>query len=738
MAIRMPAGDQRLRTLAQAGASLRMEWSGSEQGPGETGMVRLLDENNELLAEFSCPPAGLFPHRAEMNDWLYKVDWEPQTIQQTDKALLREQPPARKWLIFADSHGIGESLASMLKARGDECVLAWAERPATDPKDFVLAPNSSSPADVRNLLQRIAQIHGTAWNGVVHLWSLDCATNEHLSVDALEKAQFRSCGSVLHLIQSLKEITDTQVQRLWLVTKGAQPIDARNPVEVAQGPVRGLGRVITMEHPEFRCVSVDLDPADDGKNVPSIFREICSGNDEDQVAYRQGARYVARLRHAAFVTKPERDQTRSSPPVPGFNPNATYLITGGLGDVGMRVAHWMANRGARHLVLMGRHAPSTQATEQLNQIRQAGTEVVIFQGDVSRSEDVAKLLSGIHPSTPLRGIMHAAGVLEGGVLLQQDWNRFVKVLAPKVRGAWNLHQLTQSTPLDFFVSFSSGASVLGAAGLGDHAAANSFLDSLAHYRQAKGLPGSSINWGPWADLWMMRSVTNHDTQRWSEQGMNYIPLEQALDALEQVISHGTVQITVFPIDWVQLRSSMPALAGSPFVRDLVGGAAEELPSVGTNQSLTTEFLQISDPLERQAMVSSKLQVEAARVLRLPLSKLGVDSPLNQFGLDSLMALELKNRIQTEWGMTMPLASILGGPPITVLTAMVIEKLKEVAETGSVPAKRSGSTAFTYETIDPESAEQLLGDLSDLSDKDVDSLLGRMATSNEGDQHGPSY
>jgi acyl carrier protein len=138
------------------------------------------------------------------------------------------------------------------------------------------------------------------------------------------------------------------------------------------------------------------------------------------------------------------------------------------------------------------------------------------------------------------------------------------------------------------------------------------------------------------------------------------------------------------------------------------------------------------------MVSSKLQVEAARVLRLPLSKLGVDSPLNQFGLDSLMALELKNRIQTEWGMTMPLASILGGPPITVLTAMVIEKLKEVAETGSVPAKRSGSTAFTYETIDPESAEQLLGDLSDLSDKDVDSLLGRMATSNEGDQHGPSY
>ena len=219
----------------------------------------------------------------------------------------------------------------------------------------------------------------------------------------------------------------------------------------------------------------------------------------------------------------------------GFRQDGTYLITGGLGDLGMRVARWMAHAGAGHTGADGPPCgvrPSRGAA--------AGTaspaEVLLYEGDVARREDVAALLSQIQATMPpLRGIIHAAGVWEGGVLLQQDWNRFFEVLAPKVQGAWNLHELTQSLALDFFVSFSSGASVLGAAGLGDYASANSFLDALAHYRQAKGLPGSSINWGPWAGLGMVRSVTDLDSQRWSEHGMGLIPPELALYALAQVI-----------------------------------------------------------------------------------------------------------------------------------------------------------------------------------------------------------
>jgi acyl carrier protein len=331
---------------------------------------------------------------------------------------------------------------------------------------------------------------------------------------------------------------------------------------------------------------------------------------------------------------------------------------------------------------------------------------------------------------PLRGIIHAAGVWEGGVLLQQDWNRFFEVLAPKVQGAWNLHELTQSLALDFFVSFSSGASVLGAAGLGDYASANSFLDALAHYRQAKGLPGSSINWGPWAGLGMVRSVTDLDSQRWSEHGMGLIPPELALYALAQVIRQDTPQISVLPINWVKLRSGIPALAESTFIRELaVEGAKPEPESAAkpANKTLIAELLLVKDPVEQRQILAGKLQGQAARVLRLPLPTLDVNRPLNQFGLDSLMALELRNRMQAEWGIAIPLATILGGPSILQLATLAIAKLDGVAAHADrvPPDEGSFASGRAADTIAKQEAQEILRKLPELSDDDVDSILRRL-------------
>jgi NAD(P)-dependent dehydrogenase (short-subunit alcohol dehydrogenase family) len=297
-----------------------------------------------------------------------------------------------------------------------------------------------------------------------------------------------------------------------------------------------------MEHPELRCVGIDLDPLDSEQNVALVYRELFVTDDEDQVAFRQGIRHVARLRCASLGTA-------SVPVTTVYGPDGSYLITGGFGDLGMYVAQSMARAGARHLILMGRHGASTSADETINKMREAGVEVMPYQGDVARREDVAALLAQIDDSMPpLRGIIHAAGVWEGGVILQQDWVRFAGVLAPKVQGAWNLHDLTRSMALDFFVCFSSGASVLGVEGLSDYAAANAFLDALAHYRQAIGLKAASINWGPWADLGMVRSVTDLDASRWSKHGMSTIPPAVALKALEEVIRQGTVQVSVLPMN----------------------------------------------------------------------------------------------------------------------------------------------------------------------------------------------
>jgi acyl transferase domain-containing protein len=727
--IRMLSGSRRLQTLAQAGRSLRAEWSESPNESGGIGVVRLLDERNEVVAEITGFPQPSSPsrsneseNRAELDDWLYKVEWEPQTLAQENGASSRGNVSARKWLIFADSHGVGASLASSLRERGDECVVVLAEGGVADSTGAVFTVDPTRADQVQSVVQKIAQVQGSSsWDGILHFWSLDCPASEHLSVEALAKAQFRSCGSILLLIQSLKEMTTTQPPRLWLVTQGVQPAGPRPGLtEVAQAPVRGLCRVIAMEHPELRCVGVDLDPVDRDGNVSLLLQEIRSVTGENQVAFRRGVRYVARLRRATFRTAPDSQ---------GFRQDGTYLITGGLGDLGMKVARWMAHAGAGQLVLMGRHAASTQVEDLLRELQPA--EVLLYEGDVARREDVAALFSQIQATMPpLRGIIHAAGVWEGGVLLQQDWNRFFEVLAPKVQGAWNLHELTQSLALDFFVSFSSGASVLGAAGLGDYASANSFLDALAHYRQAKGLPGSSINWGPWAGLGMVRSVTDLDSQRWSEHGMGLIPPELALYALAQVIRQDTPQISVLPINWVKLRSGIPALAESTFIRELaVEGAKPEPESAAkpANKTLIAELLLVKDPVEQRQILAGKLQGQAARVLRLPLPTLDVNRPLNQFGLDSLMALELRNRMQAEWGIAIPLATILGGPSILQLATLAIAKLDGVAAHADrvPPDEGSFASGRAADTIAKQEAQEILRKLPELSDDDVDSILRRL-------------
>jgi acyl transferase domain-containing protein len=428
LGVSLPAGEERLQTAAQKGASLRAEWSASPE-QGGFGVVRLLDEHNNVVVEIASSPQNLTPSRkgkvekeTGFKDWLYGVQWEPQLLGETRASA---HSPAKKWLIFADSQGFGASLASLLKSSGHDCVLAMAHNPRVDSGASMFTADPSRPEELELLYRRICEAHGSSWDGIIHLWSLDSPANDHLTTDTLREAQSRNCGSILQLIQLLKDATSVKAPRMWVVTRGVQPVGSRpEPVVVAQAPLRGLCRVVAMEHPELRCVTIDLDPLDCEQNVASVYRELFVSGKEDQVAFRQGVRHVARLKRASLGTAP-------APVATVFNSDGTYLITGGFGDLGIYVAQTMARAGARHLILMGRRGASASADEKIRKLVEAGVEVIRYQGDVARREDVAALLAQIDGSTPLRGIIHAAGVWEGGVILLQDWERFVGVLAPK-------------------------------------------------------------------------------------------------------------------------------------------------------------------------------------------------------------------------------------------------------------------------------------------------------------------
>jgi myxalamid-type polyketide synthase MxaB len=189
-------------------------------------------------------------------------------------------------------------------------------------------------------------------------------------------------------------------------------------------------------------------------------------------------------------------------PTPAIRAEGSYLITGGIGALGLKIAQELVEQGARHLVLAGRSPASAEAVAAIAPLRVAGASVQVVQADVGLAQDVTRLLDVCNKAAPLRGVVHAAGVLDDGVLARQTAERLARVMAPKVRGAWNLHVQTQESSLDFFVCFSSVASLLGSPGQSNYAAANAFLDALVHHRRSLGLPGLSINWGPWAEAGM--------------------------------------------------------------------------------------------------------------------------------------------------------------------------------------------------------------------------------------------
>jgi acyl transferase domain-containing protein/acyl-CoA synthetase (AMP-forming)/AMP-acid ligase II/acyl carrier protein len=249
---------------------------------------------------------------------------------------------------------------------------------------------------------------------------------------------------------------------------------------------------------------------------------------------------------------------------------ATYLITGGLGALGLQVAERLAKRGAKHLVLTSRRGPSLQIQQMLDQLTKDGVDVQVRLTDISDPAGVQTLLNDIDASLPpLRGIVHAAGVLDDGTLQTLTWERFTAVLAPKIVGAWTLHRLTTTRELDFFACFSSIASLLGAPGQGNYAAANAFLDGLAHYRGQRGLSSLSLNWGPWQSGGMATQSLKNAPHSFMSQGIQPLSPSIALDALEHLLRQKQVQMGILDVDWRKFRDRLPVGVTLPFLEKVL-------------------------------------------------------------------------------------------------------------------------------------------------------------------------
>jgi myxalamid-type polyketide synthase MxaB len=390
--------------------------------------------------------------------------------------------------------------------------------------------------------------------------------------------------------------------------------------------------------------------------------------------------------------------------------DGAYLITGGLGGLGLRVAEWLVERGSRTLCLVGRRAPQPEAQLAIRRMEERGARITSYQVDVSRKQDLKRVFDDLDRiGTPLKGVVHAAGVFENAVLRQTDADSFARVLAPKVEGAWALHELTAAMDLDFFVMFSSIASVLGAPGQASYAAANSFLDALAHLRRSRGLPAVSINWGAWSEVGTVAGA--RASAYLSELGAGFLSAQEGLDLFERSLAGDRAQFTAALMNWDQARRTLRS--HEAFLSDVAGVSPAPAGASAAVAELV-EMLVRSDAGRRPAILLDEVRRRACTVLGLaPDHPIDPHRPLSDLGLDSLMAVELRNTLSSAIGKLLPSTLIFSYPS----TAAIAEYLASQMDPEPL-------------TEAPESAGTEMGDflskLERLSEGEVEQLLNQAA------------
>jgi NADPH:quinone reductase-like Zn-dependent oxidoreductase/acyl carrier protein len=428
-------------------------------------------------------------------------------------------------------------------------------------------------------------------------------------------------------------------------------------------------------------------------------------------------RHMARAEHIGKVVIQAAADVESPDRASGIREDGTYLITGGLGGLGLKVAQWLADRGAKSLVLVGRSGLSEEARPQVEALQGSGVCVAVRKCDIGNRDDVAGLLAHIAAEMrPLRGVFHLAGVLDDGILRDQTRERFDRVMPAKVQGAWNLHELTRDLPLDLFVLFSSAASLLGSPGQGNYAAANAFLDALAHHRRALKLPALSINWGSWDEVGMAARLKDAEGRRWSAAGVGWIGLVHGIATLERLVTEDRAQVGVLPIDWPKFFERIPVGSEPTWLAELAREARAAGTPADSGPPELLELLKTVTPAERPETTLTHLRQQAARVLVMDEANLpDPRRPLNELGFDSLTAVEFCNRVSRSIGQRLNPSVLFDYPTLESLTGYVLRDILNM-ETTAEPTETSPA-----ETAD-EGRQQVLADVEVMSEEEMDALV----------------
>jgi phthiocerol/phenolphthiocerol synthesis type-I polyketide synthase D len=463
-----------------------------------------------------------------------------------------------------------------------------------------------------------------------------------------------SIWSIASTVRSIVGGWHGRAPRLWLVTRGGLVVDGDSAPDPAAAALKGLIRVLVYEHADLRATLVDLDDGDDA--LAALTAELSAPDSDDVIAWRSRQRFVARLSRA------ERGPAQRDPVV---RSGAAYIVTGGLGGLGMVVARWLAEAGAGRVVLNGRSEPSDEQLKVLGEL-QAKAEIAVVTGDVAAAGVAERLVAAAEETgRELRGIVHGAAVIDDSLLVKMSRQSLERVWAPKAIGALRLHEACITRALDWWVGFSSVASLLGSPGQGAYAAASAWLDGLMALRAAAGLPATGINWGPWSEVGVARSLVG--------SVLDPITPAEGIEALEALLATDRTVTGVARMRTDRALAAFPELRGLGYFTQVVA----ELDMTGDDVGdwAGVDSLRDLSPGEAHGAVTDRLRARIAAVMGYAdLAVVDAAQPLTEMGMDSLMAVRIRNAARTDFGVEPPVALLLQGATLADVTADLIRQL----------------------------------------------------------------
>ncbi|MDR3661343.1 MAG: SDR family NAD(P)-dependent oxidoreductase, partial [Mycobacterium sp.] len=598
-------------------------------------------------------------------DARYEIRWEKSTAGVAGVSDA-EAGEGAAWLLIGDDAEAVQPLVDALTAHGHRHRILGL--PVSDADEEQLEVTlRAAVADVPTLR-------------ILHVAGLDCDTAP--SMGSLLRMQHRVLGGTRRLFRAA---VAAELRRpIWVVTRGAQRVTDADTVSPDQSCLWGFGRAASLEHPQVWGGLADLaeGTADECSRLINqvVAAQRGSASREDQVALRDQAVYVPRL--VRRVGQP------IATPL-ALRDDATYLVTGGLGSVGLEISGYLAAHGARHLVLIGRRAPGDAAQERIDAIReQYGCEVRVIAADVAEAHDVARLFATLQAELPpVAGIVHAAGEIGTTPLRALDDAEVDRVFAGKVWGAWHLSEAAADLQLDFFLCTSSIASVWGGFGQTAYGAANAFLDGLAWRLREQGVPGISVNFGPWS-----AGMADEEARaRLDQRGVRTLSPADALAGMADVVAassaqragHGPVQGIVARIDWARFLPLYQQAGRRSFLAELERELPDSAPApTPSGKTRLVEQLTNAPVQQRKRLLADYLRDAVAEVTRVDAAEIREDAGFFDLGMDSLMAVELRHRIEQAVGKEVPATLAMDHPRLADVVDYLLADVLGLSEQAS--------------------------------------------------------